>query len=130
MVDQTLILFFDSDNGKFATVIYFKILILLVDHSTVFFIVQQVELISCFVKLIEQKLRQDLPRMEDNDHIFGRTIDELIIFSKQLNLIVPDLYENHPKLSPLFDIFSDTQNYKRFLNIERNRKFKKKFLSY
>ena len=80
--------------------------------------------------MIEQKLRQDLPRMEDNDHIFGRTIDELIIFSKQLNLIVPDLYENHPELSPLFDIFSDTQNYKRFLNIERNRKFKKKFLSY
>ncbi|OTF84209.1 RAD50-interacting protein 1-like protein, partial [Euroglyphus maynei] len=71
-----------------------------------------VELISCFVKLIERKLRQDLPRMADNDRIFIRTIDELIIFSKHLELIEPDFYENYPELSPLYEIFSDVQNFK------------------
>nr|XP_046919215.1 RAD50-interacting protein 1-like [Dermatophagoides farinae] len=98
LVDPVLLDFF-GDDGKSATV----------------------ELISCFVKLIEKKLQEDLPKMADDDLIFIRTMDELVIFSEQVNLIVPDLYENDPKLNPLFVIFSDNQNFKRFFKIERNR---------
>lgn len=76
------------------------------------------------LELIKNKLKEDSPNLVD-DQIFSLTIDEVIIFNKQLSFIEPDIYEHEPELNPISIFFADPYYYNRFIQIERNSKFKK-----
>ena len=78
------------------------------------------ELITYLLELVIVKLKQDVPLLID-DHLFSHTLDEVALFVKQINFIVPDLLERKPELNPLAVFFTNDINFTRYLCLEKNR---------
>ncbi|UXI22189.1 TPA 5-methyltetrahydrofolate-homocysteine methyltransferase [Sarcoptes scabiei] len=78
-------------------------------------------LIVEFLKLIHNKLRQDLNIIEQDDQTFKIIINELIIFNKQITIIDSQIYQSDPRLNPLSILFENQMNFARFLKFLKQK---------
>lgn len=72
------------------------------------------------LELVKAKLRHDATKL-DEDRLFSLTLDEVIIFNKQINFLVPGIFEINPKLNPIYELFNDEEYFQRFILLEKNR---------
>ena len=79
------------------------------------------------LELVKNKLEIDANKLTE-DRLFSLTLDEVIIFNKQINFMVPGIYEIYPKLNPIQIFFDDDYYFQRFLFLEKNSELKVLFL--
>lgn len=82
----------------------------------------QLQFICALIDQTGQKLRQDLPKLAENEHLFSHVFDETLQFERELidsyNRYSDVLHENCNLLS----LFAVEPYFNRLMNIERRRK--------
>ncbi|KAI2802012.1 RAD50-interacting protein 1 [Blomia tropicalis] len=72
------------------------------------------------LELVKAKLQTDAHKLT-NDRLFTLTLDEVIIFNKQIDFIVSGIFEFDAKLNPIRVFFDDEVHFERFINLEKAR---------
>ena len=78
------------------------------------------QLTCCLLECVQRKLMKDLPQLND-PRLYSLTIDEVIIFNKQIVSHVPGIFEFQPELNPIQVFFPDEESFSRFSHLLMDR---------
>ena len=81
----------------------------------------QFQLTCHLLELVKAKLQHDAEQLTE-DRLFSLTLDEVIIFNKQINFLVPGIFDFNASLNPVRVFFDNKEYFQRFLQLEKNRK--------
>lgn len=82
----------------------------------------QFQVISYLLEYVKAKLLTDAQFLDD-ERLLSVTLDEVIIFVKQINFIYPGYFELNQSLNPLKVFFDHSIYFDRILALERKRRF-------
>ncbi|CAG2106999.1 unnamed protein product [Medioppia subpectinata] len=94
---------------------------LLKDHSYEHQLIpSKFQLISGLLKCLTIKLKHDLPSLVFDDKLFTHTVDEVLVFSRELLDIEPNIFEIYANCN-LMNVFSCEPFFTRIITLEKKK---------
>ncbi|CAG2174733.1 unnamed protein product, partial [Oppiella nova] len=80
----------------------------------------KLQLISGLIECLTAKLKHDLPSLVFDDKLFTHTVDEVLVFSRELLDIEPNIYQVFPNCN-LMNVFSCEPFFTRIITLEKKK---------